>query len=161
MTVRPGAGSAQAELLERALDSLDEMADGWRKKSPAVWSRKDISLGQLHILMLLHDCQAASVSRLAELLGISMPSVSSVVDRLEESGLARRQRDEADRRVVHVVLSPKGREVAAEASGFRRRAARGLLRKFSAQELEALLTVLAAAKRALAAGAPGSDNGSD
>jgi DNA-binding MarR family transcriptional regulator len=60
-----------------------------------------------------------------------------------------RQLDREDRRVVRVLLSAKGREVALEACGFRRQKARQLLRQFESRELEALLTVLAAAQRSL------------
>jgi DNA-binding MarR family transcriptional regulator len=142
--------AARRELLERAVDSLDELAtQHWRHGPGARWARHDLSIAQMHMLLVLHESGPATVSGLAEAIGISLPSASSALDRLEEHALVLRQRDREDRRVVRVLLSAKGREVALEACGFRRQKARQLLRQFESRELEALLTVLAAAQRSL------------
>jgi DNA-binding MarR family transcriptional regulator len=78
---------------------------------------------------------------------VNPPSVSAVLDRLEEHGLAVRRRDQDDRRVVHAALSSRGRAAAEEACGFRRQKARQLVGQLDTHELEALMTVLQAVQR--------------
>lgn len=46
---------------------------------------------------------------LAECANTTQPSLTGIVDRLEERGLVRRRRSPEDRRVVEVVLTPAGR----------------------------------------------------
>ena len=48
-----------------------------------------------------------TAGRLAELMGLSTGAVTTVLDRLERAGLARRVRDEHDRRRVNVVVTEK------------------------------------------------------
>ncbi|MGH7692685.1 MAG: MarR family winged helix-turn-helix transcriptional regulator [Candidatus Dormibacteria bacterium] len=146
------AGTVTAEgrelLKERALAALEElMAHHWRQSPGGRFARRDLSVGQMHLLLVLQELGPATVGQLAEALGISPPSVSSALDRLEEHGLAARRRDREDRRMVHAVLSNRGREAAEEACGFRRRKVRQLVEQFQVPELEALLTVLQAVQR--------------
>jgi len=137
-------------LIAEALATLDRLsAQHWRQGPGARFSKKDLSPGQMHVLMLLHEVGPLTVGQLAEMLRVSMPSVSSVLDRLEEHGLVARQRDDGDRRMVHIMLTDRGAEDAAEAAGFRRAAAQQVLARFQEDELEALLKVLAATERTI------------
>jgi DNA-binding MarR family transcriptional regulator len=54
---------------------------------------------------------SASVSRLAEFLQERHHSVVGLVERAEQSGLVRRTQDAADRRVVNVTLTAKGKRI--------------------------------------------------
>ena len=53
-----------------------------------------------------------TAGRLAELMGVTSGAMTSVLDRLESAGFARRIRDTDDRRRVHVELTPKLHEQA-------------------------------------------------
>ena len=70
---------------------------------------------QQHQLMLgIEGCtgrKSASVSELAEFLQERHHSVVGLVERAEQSGLVRRTQDAADRRVVNVTLTAKGRRI--------------------------------------------------
>jgi DNA-binding MarR family transcriptional regulator len=147
-TVDGEEAGARRELLDKAIESLDELAtQHWKQGPGARWAHHDLSIAQMHLLLVLHERGPATVSQLAEAIGISVPSASSALDREEEAGLVQRRRDRQDRRLVHVTLSARGRELAEQASGFKRQQARQLLGLFERRELEALLTVLAAAQR--------------
>ncbi len=54
------------------------------------------------------------VSDLAELFGVSVPSMSRAVDTLVKEELATRVEDPSDRRVRLVRITPKGKELVAE-----------------------------------------------
>lgn len=60
-----------------------------------------------------HDDQAWQVSDLAELFGVSVPSMSRAVDALVKAKLATRVEDPADRRVRRVKITAKGKKLVA------------------------------------------------
>jgi DNA-binding MarR family transcriptional regulator len=97
---------------------------------------REISLPQLHVLITLQERHAMTVSELANLLGISMPSTSSIVDRMEERGLVHRTRDTEDRRVVTVEISARGSELAEEFMGLKREKIMGIFAAMTDEELE-------------------------
>ncbi|MDA8332569.1 MAG: MarR family winged helix-turn-helix transcriptional regulator [Candidatus Dormibacteraeota bacterium] len=148
----PAARGDDDSLLALSLAALGRvLAQHWRQGPGSCFARKDLSFGQMHVLMLLHERGALTVGQLAETLGVSMPSVSSQLDRLEEHQLVERRRDESDRRLVHIVLTDAGARDAEAAAGFRRELAEQLLAGFDQDELRALLTVLAAVERCIGA----------
>ncbi|MGH7610695.1 MAG: MarR family winged helix-turn-helix transcriptional regulator [Candidatus Dormibacteria bacterium] len=147
-------GPTRERLLDQAQGALDDLiSQHWRQGPGSFFARHDLTGHQVHLLMLLQERGPATAGQLAETLGISPPSISSALDRLEEHGLAVRERDLRDRRVVHAVLSRRGRSVAEEACGFKRQRMRWLLSQFDEGELRALLTVLEAVRRSYTRGA--------
>lgn len=75
---------------------------------------KDNDEGLTHVqtvlMRYLLDKESATVSAIADYMGVTMAAVSSLVDRLVKSGLLNRNRSESDRRVVYISLTPAGRE---------------------------------------------------
>ena len=69
-----------------------------------------ISLGQYNILRILRGARpkAVKISEIAERMITRDPDVTRLVDRLIKQGLARRQRDTEDRRVVLVEITGAG-----------------------------------------------------
>jgi DNA-binding MarR family transcriptional regulator len=71
-----------------------------------------LTLTQYWALFHLKNEEGRSLSELADLLICDKSNVTSVVDKLEESGLAERKRGKAgDRRYIRVVLTPQGRQL--------------------------------------------------
>ena len=69
----------------------------------------DTTLPRFDVMAALHRRrEALSMSELSRLLLVSNGNATAVVDRLEKDGLARRTPSEADRRTVHVALTPEG-----------------------------------------------------
>ncbi len=64
--------------------------------------------------------------------------LTRLLDRLESKGLCRRERSQADRRVVHIALTPEGHAAAAQLPAILGGVQQQLLQGFSPQE-EALL----------------------
>lgn len=64
-------------------------------------------------LMLLWLKRADTVAGLARVSQVGVPSMTRMLDRLEQKGLLRRERSETDRRVVHLHLTTKGRKAAS------------------------------------------------
>jgi DNA-binding MarR family transcriptional regulator len=61
---------------------------------------------------MLHHLGDLSLSELSERIRAGNSTVSGIIDRMEREELVRRVRSKEDRRVVHIKLTEKGRELA-------------------------------------------------
>jgi DNA-binding MarR family transcriptional regulator len=73
---------------------------------------KEVNIPQYRTLMYLRRTPGASLSEVAEHLGITLPSTSKLVNVLVERGLIDRQSCPADRRRITLMLTPKGQGLA-------------------------------------------------
>jgi len=75
--------------------------------------RPGLTLSQVSTLRLLVETGSGTLSmgQIARELGVSLPTTSSLVDRLQREGMVARVVDDRDRRVVLVHLTRKGRTV--------------------------------------------------
>ncbi|MGC9199338.1 MAG: MarR family winged helix-turn-helix transcriptional regulator [Acidobacteriaceae bacterium] len=71
--------------------------------------RPDLSVPQFRALVFLHRTPEASLSMLADFLGLSLPAASRLVDGLVAKNLVLRRIPEGNRRVVALGLSTEGR----------------------------------------------------
>jgi len=83
------------------------------------WVNRDLAkrgsnLPQYTVLSLLDEMGETSMGPLAEELGTTMGAATNLVDKLVFAELVKRGRDEKDRRIVKVKLTPQGREVLKE-----------------------------------------------
>ena len=98
---RPAPGTAETRnAIGEALYGLVTLAvrDGPR----------EISLTAASTLSTLDRTGARRLTDLAEIEGVTQPSMSVLVTGLEQAGLAERRRDPSDKRVVFVVLTESG-----------------------------------------------------
>jgi DNA-binding MarR family transcriptional regulator len=114
---------------EAANDAFDEVA---REKL-------GINRTDLRCLNIVDNQGAMTAGRLAELSGLTTAAVTSVLDRLERAGYARRVRDQEDRRQVMVEVTPLLAERATPIWGPLGEEARAALMRLSAEELQALI----------------------
>jgi DNA-binding MarR family transcriptional regulator len=87
------------------------------KFSDAAVRESDLEPRQYQLLLALKGLPAnvrSRIGELAEQLQIQHHSAVELVDRLEASGLVRRQRGTQDRREVLVVLTPTGEKILRE-----------------------------------------------
>jgi DNA-binding MarR family transcriptional regulator len=138
------------ESISQILSSLDSLRMYRMRSFCTQPLHREISLPQLHVLITLQERQAMTVSELANLLGISMPSASSIVDRMEERCLVTRTRDTVDRRVVTVEISPHGGQVAEEFMGLKREQVMRLFARMTDEELTHVVRGIEAITAALA-----------
>jgi DNA-binding MarR family transcriptional regulator len=71
----------------------------------------DLSMAQMNLLMNVRGRGELTLRELADLLRVSPPSASVMVDRLVERGLLLRERSTSDRRKVVIGLSPGADEL--------------------------------------------------
>jgi DNA-binding MarR family transcriptional regulator len=110
-----------------------------------------VSLSQMHVLWLLQHHGAMSMSRLAELLDVSLSNATGIIDRMEEHGLIERVRVPDDRRIVLVRPAEAGRRALTETETSRRERLRAVLGHLSTSERPIVLAALRSLRRALSA----------
>jgi DNA-binding MarR family transcriptional regulator len=114
---------------EAANDAFDEVAR----------ERLGINRTDLRCLNIVDNRGPMTAGRLAELSGLTTAAVTSVLDRLERAGYARRVRDQEDRRQVMVEVTPLLAERATPIWGPLGEEAHAALMRLSAEELQALI----------------------
>ncbi len=130
--------SALAE--DRFLDLLNRL----RRLGPGQPPLEDVRVtpAQLILLDWIATSPGCSVREIAAGLGLTPPTVSVGVRRLEEAGLLERQPDPQDRRAVRLSVTARGEALHRRAQDFRRRKVRRLLAGLTAEERETLLDLL-------------------
>ncbi|WP_156678310.1 MarR family winged helix-turn-helix transcriptional regulator [Sphingomonas profundi] len=76
------------------------------------FSDEDLSFTQWVALIQLRDGLVDTCGALARCLGHDGGATTRMLDQLEERGLIARQRSTSDRRVIHLSLTPVGRDAA-------------------------------------------------
>ena len=132
------------ELFEerRVLGSANDIAD------QAVADYLGINRTDARCLAIIERLGGVTAGRLARESGLSTGAVTTVLDRLERAGLARRTSDPTDRRRVLVEMTPAAREANEELYRPLVEAATEQLLHYSEEEL-ALLRAYHRASRAL------------
>ena len=70
----------------------------------------ELSVNQMHALMLIQKREKVSISELAALMGVSAPSASAMVERMVEKGALTRAPSARDRRRMEVRIAPAVQE---------------------------------------------------
>ena len=102
----------------------------------AALKQLDITGRQLAILLSLRDGVLATPSGLSKLLEVNSGLMTRTLDKLERKRMLKRSRTAGDRRVVEVMLTKEGEEIAAQAPIFAERSLDMRFRRFTRAELE-------------------------
>jgi DNA-binding MarR family transcriptional regulator len=115
----------------------------------------DISFMQWIALKVIRDGVATTAGELARELSITTGATTRMIDVLEMRGLVERDRGKADRRVVHLAITPKGIEEVVTLQQHVVEAWNEVLADFDQDEVDrtvdSLVQVLAAAERVVGA----------
>jgi DNA-binding MarR family transcriptional regulator len=138
-------------LVEQILGELSPWIHRRQRALARDWCLRSVSMTHLHVLLLLQTEGTLSMSRLAELLDVSLPNATGIVGRMEERRLVQRVHDDHDRRIVQVQLSPGGMAVLEETDLMRREQLARILEELTPEQqqtcLRAVRDLRAAAER--------------
>ncbi|WP_052339800.1 MarR family winged helix-turn-helix transcriptional regulator [Gorillibacterium massiliense] len=115
------------------------------KNFSAVWSRvidKKVTQHQIMVLSRLHALGPLNVSAIAEALNITAGAVTGISDKLIESGYAERIRDDEDRRVVRLSITPLGVETLQDVRKKKDQVVRQVLQGVNEEDLEHVMCIL-------------------
>lgn len=142
---------AEAATVEAILTEVNGWVGELRCASMSRLVRSNVSMGQLHVLWLLQHHGTLPMSRLAELVGVSLSNATGIVDRMEEHQLVERVRVPEDRRVVLVRPTAAGLRALADIQTEREERMRAVLRRLPASERPIALAAVRSLRRALSA----------
>ncbi|HEX9029837.1 MAG TPA: MarR family transcriptional regulator [Anaerolineales bacterium] len=102
----------------------------------------NLSMPQIGTLMRLYHHRAGAVSDIGTALGFTNAAASQMVDRLVQLGLIDRREDPSDRRVKHVDLTEKGRQLIHQIMEIRCRWIEDLTNRLTPEQRESVATAL-------------------
>jgi DNA-binding MarR family transcriptional regulator len=125
-----------------------------RRRTDALLASLGLSPPEAMLLRSAARTVDATVLGLADGCGLGGSTAVGAIDRLERTGLVRRERDKDDRRVVHVRLTERGREVTGALPGLASGLEDELTEGFSKAERETLRASLVRVAETLGARSP-------
>ena len=138
--------SQRGRLLAEILDLEPAMFRAMGPARARDWVDVDLTMSQLKILFVLHSSivPGASggglrVSEVARFLGVTLPTVTAVMDKVVERGLVRRDEDPDDRRQTVCRLRPDGQRLIDRLMAGHRAYTEALLGYLSDEELTVVL----------------------
>jgi DNA-binding MarR family transcriptional regulator len=146
-TARPGAADREAIIAE-LVGEMTSWSPKDRMQVFRSWLKGSLSLIHLHVLTVLEMGGPLPMSKLADMLDVSVASATGIVSRMEERSLVEREHDDEDRRVVLVIPTETGLAVFRDMMEQRREHLVGLLSRLDDDDLQAFLRGLRAVRAA-------------
>jgi DNA-binding MarR family transcriptional regulator len=96
---------------ERILLLAEDIFKAARNQVPRDWHRLELTMPQLKVLLSLFVDGPVDCSSLAEAVGVSLPTMNGVLERLKERGLIVRRPDRQDHRRILNSLTARGQRL--------------------------------------------------
>lgn len=107
-------GTGVAERVDATLIALRRVLRAIEGNARAIARASGLTHAQMLVLYTLAENGQEMPRDIARRLGVSQATVTTQIDRLEARGLVRRERRQADRRMVWVILTAAGRQLLAD-----------------------------------------------
>ena len=100
----------------------------------------DLSISEIHMLEAVGKVKdrRRTISELAEVLNITLPSVTVAINKLMKKGYVEKVRGEEDGRIVYVSLTRQGRRIDSAHRYFHESMVRSIIRDMTESEMQAL-----------------------
>lgn len=102
------------ELVQEFINILSKFRRIIHESSNISLEDKFATILQMQALSFLKENPSSTVGQLSQRLHVSSPSVAQLCDRLVNSGWIKREDDQKDRRVTHLLLSREGEKKLKE-----------------------------------------------
>ena len=153
MTTNQISESDLAARIQMVVDGYDRVVRRLTATRSAGIFESSVTMAQLKVLMLLGAKPETHMSELATALHLSLSTVSGLVEKLVENGLAVRRTDDVDRRQVLVSLTAQGATFLDRFQELGKETLRELLSQLNADEVEcvaeAMNVLIGAAERVI------------
>jgi DNA-binding MarR family transcriptional regulator len=133
---------AQPAQIQSVVDNYDRIVRQLTATRSAGIFESTVTMAQLKVLMLLGAKAETRMSELATDLHLSLSTVSGLVEKLVENGLAARRTDVVDRRQVLVSLTQQGATFLDRFQELGKDTLRALLEQLTVDELECVATAM-------------------
>lgn len=151
MTMMRGLpASGDREAVDRIIADLRAMLREIRCIGSERLVRQGVSMSHLHLMSILDSHGEMAMSRLAEVLDVSLSNATGLIDRMEERGLVARRRVADDRRIVLVGLTEAGRQALTDLEMLRNDLLSHILGRLDDRQLARVSRALDDLRRAVA-----------
>ena len=103
---------------------------------------KDITNNDLHVIEAIGIGEAKNMSAIAKELSVTMGTLTIAMNSLVKKGYVVRERGKADRRIVYISLSEKGRKAYRHHEQFHHEMIESIMNGLGDRETEALVKAL-------------------
>lgn len=117
-----------------------------------VWLALELTMQQLKTLLLV-GATGAPAGQIARRLGVSLSTVTGIVDRLEDQGLVQRAEDTCDRRITRVRVTDAGQQILDRLHASRRELLQRIVDRLTVEQLQQVDTSMACLMEAAEAAA--------
>jgi DNA-binding MarR family transcriptional regulator len=124
------------DIMDRILNSYNAIS---KSINPANLYKIELTSSQIKVLATFTERECYSMTELSQMLSVTLPTMTAMIDRLILSGLVKRERDERDRRVVLVRLTGDGKKVISNLMEIRKQEIEKVLRTLEHEEVEVFL----------------------
>ena len=142
----PAKGDWEA-IVQRIMTSYNDISKGINPKGLL---KINLTSAQIKLLTCFSNKDELTMSQLSNNLAVSMPTMTAMVDRLVNSKMVERERDDVDRRVVRVKLTDAGKKILRKLIRIRRKEMEKILMNLSEEEMESYLTSIEIVAKLLA-----------
>lgn len=130
---------------------IHDIIAGFRCAGTGRLVRAGVSMTHMHVLWLLQHHGDLAMSRLAELLDVSLSNATGIVDRMAERNLVERVRVPDDRRLVLVRLASGGEQAIDELETVKQDRLATILRHLRPDQVDRVSAALDDLQRAIGA----------
>lgn len=102
----------------------------------------DITENDMHILEAVGISEPRKVSEVAKRMNVTAGTLTINMNALEKKGYVYRQRSETDKRVVHAILTEKGRKAFFHHRDFHKHMIKAAVKGFTDEERKILISCL-------------------
>ena len=102
----------------------------------------DITNNDMHIIEAIGVGEPRNMSLIARKLSVTVSTLTINMNGLEKKGYIRRERSQEDKRVVHVILTPKGRKAFYYHRDYHKKMIRAIVKDLKSDEMEILYKCL-------------------
>ena len=143
LCTEPNEGTMDIKEFSREVGSiLPQIHVEMLKRQPPALVKSGITFSQMVILGILRGKRDSRMGDLSRTLGVTKSAATGLVDRLLKGGLIRRSRSKADRRVVRIALTSKGRSLSKKIENFKLNTICGVFSNISQNERIQYLRIL-------------------
>ena len=118
-------------------------------------SFENVSITEVHTLKAIGGGRPRTMTHVANVLGISVSTLTTAIGKLVTKGLVARSKDEGDKRIVRIALTPKGEQILALHDEFHNEMVSESVKDLSYNEKRKLVDVLGGIDRYLMTRAAG------
>lgn len=128
--------------VDRIVETIEVLYTESRRLTKTLAAQYGLTGPQLTVVKMLASAGDVSLSELSERIHAQNSTVTGIIDRMQREGLVLRARSSRDRRVIHIKLTSKGRELARAVPLQPAEILRGALASLSSDESRVLLRIL-------------------